>query len=194
MIHEVFGLLKDQLNAYLQVKSGVPSGVPVDSKVDFIESTEGSVFPASKISMLLVNIEEETALRPPDLYAAISADGIRRKVQPEIRLDLYILFVAGFTKATYQEGLKNLSLVIQYFQNHRVLDHHNTPGLSDSIEQLILELVTLPLSQQNEVWNALRTAYHPSVMYRVKMVVFRDDEATTAPEVRERHLALRTLS
>lgn len=194
MIHEVFGLLKDQLNAYLQIRSGVSSGAPVDNKVDFIESTEGTVFPANKISMLLVNIQEETTLRPPDLYAAISADGTRRKVQPEIRLDLYVLFVAGFTKSTYQEGLKNLSLVIQYFQNHRVLDHHNTPGLHESIEQLILELVTLPLSQQNEVWNALRTAYHPSVMYRVKMVVFRDDEATTAPEIREQRITLGTLS
>lgn len=194
MIHEVFGLLKDQLNAYLQIRSGVSSGAPVDSKVDFIESTEGTVFPANKISMLLVNVQEETTLRPPDLYAVVSADGTRRKVQPEIRLDLYVLFVAGFTKATYQEGLKNLSLVIQYFQNHRVIDHHNTPGLHESIEQLILELVTLPLSQQNEVWNALRTPYHPSVMYRVKMVIFRDDEATTAPEIKQQNISLRVLS
>lgn len=193
MINEVFGLLRDQLNAFLQVRSGVHPGDSVDSKVDFIESTEGTVFPANKISMLLVNIEEENALRPPDLYAAISTDGTRRKVQPEIRLDLYVLFVAGFTKDTYKEGLRNLSLVIQYFQNHRVLDHQNTPGLSESIEQLTLELVTMPLSQQNEIWSALRTAYHPSVLYRVKMVVFRDDSATSMPTIVEKESTLRNL-
>jgi hypothetical protein len=193
MINEVFGLLRDQLNAFLQVRSGVHPGDSVDSKVDFIESTEGTVFPANKISMLLVNIEEGNALRPPDLYAAISTDGTRRKVQPEIRLDLYVLFVAGFTKDTYKEGLRNLSLVIQYFQNHRVLDHQNTPGLSESIEQLMLELVTMPLSQQNEIWSALRTAYHPSVLYRVKMVVFRDDSATSTPTIVEKESTLRNL-
>ncbi|HET7713657.1 MAG TPA: Pvc16 family protein, partial [Patescibacteria group bacterium] len=54
-------------------------------------------------------------------------------------------------------------------------------------EQLIIELVTLSFSEQNEIWGALRVAYQPSALYRVKMVVFYDNEAReSAPTIEER--------
>lgn len=43
-----------------------------------------------------------------------------------------------------------------------------------------MELVTLPFAQQNEVWNALRTSYKPSVLYKVRMLVFQPEEPPLA--------------
>ena len=34
-----------------------------------------------------------------------------------------------------------------------------------------------------EVWNALRTTYLPSVLYKVKLVAFRDEAAASAPDI-----------
>ena len=38
----------------------------------------------------------------------------------------------------------------------------------------MLELVTLPQGEQNEIWSALRVSYQPSALFRVRLVVFRD--------------------
>ena len=48
-----------------------------------------------------------------------------------------------------------------------------------------MELTTLPFAEQNEVWSALRTTYHPSVLYKVKMVVFKDEETVATPVIEE---------
>src|SRR5271165_6839813 len=95
-------------------------------------------------------IEEETTLREPDLYSRVSPNGIRESVQPIIRINLYVLFVAQFTK--YEESLKYLSRIVQHFQNHRVFNQQNAPELSQRIDRLVLELITLPFSEQNEIW------------------------------------------
>ena len=74
-------------------------------------------------------------------------------------------------------------MVIRFFQQNRALDHDNTPALSPLIDKLVLELVTLPLSEQNEIWSALRVSYHPSVLFRVRMVVFRDADGAAVPQI-----------
>ena len=186
MIGETLIFLKNHLNAYLS--SGRDPDESPEDKVVFVdcETMDPLSFRLGAVSVLLINIEEENRLRSPDQYMRMSPDGASQKVQPEIRLNLYVLFVVRFKQ--YEEVLRYLSLIIQYFQNHRLLNHHNAPELSEEIEQLVMELVTLPFSEQNEVWNALRITYHPSVLYKVKMVVFRDEDAVGMPEAAEKIL------
>ena len=57
----------------------------------------------------------------------------------------------------------------------------------------MLELITLPLAQQNDLWSALRTAYQPSVLYKVGLIIYRDEAQTTVEPVRELELNLRTV-
>jgi hypothetical protein len=189
MIHDVLIFLRKHLNAYLQTQAGSLDDSGED-KVVFLdgEQMDPATFKLGAVSVLLINIQEENTLRAPDLYSRVFPDGVRRQVQPEIKMHLYVLFVARFKQ--YEDALRYLSLIIHYFQRHRVLTQENTPDLSDDIEQLIMELHTLSFAEQNEVWNALRTTYHPSVLYKVKMVVFRDDEGVETPAIAEP--ALRT--
>jgi len=129
---------------------------------------------------------EENTLRPADPYRAVGEDGTVYKVQPQIRMNLYVLFVARYKE--YEQGLKTLSRIIQYLQKNRVLNHQNAPELSGTIEKLIMELTTLPFAEQNEIWNALRTTYHPSILYKVKMVVVQDDAPMDSVELQEKEL------
>jgi hypothetical protein len=190
MIDKVLIFLRDHLNAYLNAISGLTPGDSGEPKVVFIDGDKMDpiTFKLGAVSALLINIEEENAIRPADPYSAVSADGTHRKAQPEIRMNLYVLFVARFKH--YEQGLSYLSQIIQHFQTYRQLTHHNAPEMSDDIEQLIMELTTLPFSEQNEMWNALRTTYHPSVLYKVKMVVFRDEDIFTKPEIMKKDLRI----
>ena len=186
MISNALVFLKNQLNAHLRV--GHMLDAPIDDRVVFLdgERTDPVTFKAGAVTALLINIEEETALRPPDRFSSVTENGTREQVQPEIRLNLYVLFVARFKK--YEEGLAHLSEIIQYFMGHRQFDAATSPELGEDLERLVVELVTMPFSEQNEVWNALRTTYLPSVLYRVKMVVFRDSQAARAAPITQRQI------
>jgi hypothetical protein len=184
MIDEALICLKSRLNTFLN--AGIMPDEAREEQVVFLEGEhmDPLSFKLGAVSILLINVEEENTLRAPDPYLKPSSNGTNQKVHPEIRLNLYVLFVARFKQ--YSQSLNHLSQIIRYFQNHRLLDHHTAPELSENIDKLVIELVTLPFSEQNEVWNALRVTYHPSVLYKVKMVVFRDDEAVRMPELKEK--------
>ncbi len=189
MISDALVFLKNRLNTHLN--SGRNPEESQEDRVVFLDgqNMEPLSFKLGAVSVLLINIEEENTLRAPDLYKRISPDGTSQKVHPEIRLNLFVLFVAHFKQ--YEESLRYLSLIIQYFQTHRVLDHHEAPELSENIEQLVIELITLPFSEQNEVWSSLRVTYHPSVLYKVKMIVFQDKDALGISEIEEKILRIR---
>jgi hypothetical protein len=194
MLDQVLKFLRNELNAYFGMVSGKQPGEVEEAKVEFVDGDkmEPIVFKLDAVSLLLVNIEAETTLRAPDPYTQVTTGGVVQRGQPDIRLNLYILFVACFKQ--YEQGLSYLSLIIKFFQSRRILDHQNSPELSDTIDHLVIELVTLPFSEQNEVWNALRTTYHPSLIYKVKMLVFRDEEAVSIPSTGEQVRRLGDLS
>lgn len=185
MLREILLLLRDALNSHLSARSeGSGSQIdqaqvvfPDSEKIDFLD------FKLGAITLLLVNIEEEHALRAADPHRWTLPDGTTQRVEPPIHLNLYLLFVARFKD--YLQSLANLSLILQFFQNHRVLDRESTPALSDRIEKLTVELLTLPFAEQNNLWGVLRTSYLPSLLYKVRMVVFRDEDGLVAPLVRE---------
>ena len=42
----------------------------------------------------------------------------------------------------------------------------------------------MPLADQNELWTSMRTAYHPSALYRVGVVLLADEDRE-APRIEE---------
>jgi hypothetical protein len=56
-----------------------------------------------------------------------------------------------------------------------------------------MELVTLPFAAQNEIWNGLKTGYEPSALYKVKMVIFEDEEPESLATISEAVVNVRTL-
>jgi hypothetical protein len=186
MIGEVLALLRDQLNAWLRQQSGKASGHAAEDKVQMLDTsakTDVVDFKVGKITLLLVNIEQEQVARPADAWHRRMPDGTTQRVQRDVRLNLYILFVARFT--VYEQGLDLLGQVLRFFQSHPVIDRTDAPKLNPEIDKLAFELVTLPLAEQSSIWSQLRAAYQPSLMYRVRMVVFRDPGGAALPAVKE---------
>lgn len=182
MIDDTLIFLRDSLNSYL-LGGAEPDDAAGEPPVRFATNDpSGTVkFATDALTLLLINLEQENVLRAPDPYVRILADGTQQRINPDVRLNLYVLCVAQFNN--YTNGLRSLSRVIEYFQRNRVFTPQSAPRLSEKIDQLVVELVTLPFGEQNEIWGALRTAYQLSALYKVKMVVFRDADTLAEPGV-----------
>jgi hypothetical protein len=183
VISDALVFLRKHLDDHLRMVLGGSQDEPSGDKVVFVDGDQMDPisFKLGAVTVLLINLEEERVLRGPDLHVRRSADGHAQRVQPDIRLILHVLFVARFKQ--YEFAWRHLSKVIEHLQSVRVFDAGVAPELPAGIEKLVVELVTLNFAEQNEVWNALRTTHHPSVLYRVKLITFRDQQATESTEI-----------
>lgn len=185
MINETLVFLKNSLNAHLTL--GRKASDPQEDPVVFLtgQSTDSISFKLGAVSLLLINIEQENVLHAPNIYRRTLPDGTVQNVNPEVRLNLYVLFVANYQQ--YEDSLRTLSDIIQYFQNHRLFTQLSAPILDDEIDQLVIELITPAFGEQNEIWGALRAHYHPSVLYKIKTLIYEGAVAKpTAPETQEK--------
>jgi hypothetical protein len=178
MIGDVLLVLKNQLNDYFRsLSAGAAEGAGED-KVAFIDvdqKGDSATFKTGAISILLYRIEQETAVRPGDPYVRVAADGSSQRVRPDISLNIHVLVVAKFKD--YAQGLQYLAEVIRFFQSHKTFDRQNTPELGEGILELAVDLVTMTVQQQNELWGLLRTTYLPSVAYKIRTLTFKDEDA-----------------
>ena len=178
MIGDVLIFLKNQLNNYFKSLSpGISVGAGED-KVVFMDGdikADSVAFKTGAVTVILYRIEQETALRQGDPYIRVSANGVSQRIQPDIALNLYVLFVAKFKD--YEQGLHYLSQIIRFFQSHKSFNRQNAPELTDGIGELAVDLVSMTVQQQNELWGLLRTCYWPSVAYKVRTVTFKDEDA-----------------
>lgn len=191
MIAEVLVFLRRHLDERLRVELGGSQDDAAGDRVVFVDGDkmDPMVFQLGAVTALLINLEEERTLRSADLHVRQAEDGSRQRAQPEIRLVLYMLFVARFKQ--YDAAWAHLSKIVEHFQSLPVLDPASAPELPAGVERLVMELVTLDFARQNEVWNALRTTHHPSVLYRVKLLAYRDRRGSESVAVGEQRIALR---
>ncbi len=189
MIDRALLFLRDQLNAYMS-RSGGGAAAGLEEPVTFLEGDklDPLTLKVGAISALLVNLEQEMVMRRDDPFVRTLADGSAVRARPEVRLNLWILFVARFH--VYEAGLAALSAVLEFFQAHPVFDGRSAPALDAAIERLAIELHTLPLSEQNDLWGSLRLAYHPSLLFKVRMIAVRDGDAAPVPAVTDPRLEL----
>ncbi|BBL70716.1 DUF4255 domain-containing protein [Methylogaea oryzae] len=186
MIGNTLVFLKNRLNNHFRTLAGGSLNDAWEDKVVFIDGDQkpdSIAFKLGAVSLVLFHIEQENLLRPADPYVRVSAEGVATKVQPDICLNLCLLFVAKFKD--YEQGLHYLSSIIQYFQANKRLDRQNAPELDKSIDHLVVEFTSLSISQQNELWGLLRAGYLPSLTYKVRTVIFRQEGGAPTTAVSE---------
>ncbi len=184
MIPNLLNMLKETANAFMKA-AGVfddPAPEPIvfpnsESKGEHLDLQLGVV------TLLLVNLEEDRSLRPDDPFQRRSNDGTTQRVAPAMPIIAHVLFAARAT--TYEQSLSYISLILECFRRTRVIDHENTPNLSNRIEKLTMELVTIPFSEQNHLWGLLRASYQPSLLYKVRVLVFQDEKGQTLPQIKD---------
>lgn len=177
VIAEVISFLRGYLDGRIRVAMGGNADDPTPDKVVFVDGSQSDpiVFQLDAVTELLINVEEDRVLRSAEPYLRRGDDGQLRRVQPDIRLSLCLLFVARFTD--YETAWSYLSMIVEEFQRMRVFDPADpTLSMPAGMDKLVVELMTLGLAEQNEIWNALRTPHMPSLLYRVKLVVVRDQQ------------------
>ncbi|MDZ7695064.1 MAG: DUF4255 domain-containing protein [Balneolaceae bacterium] len=162
-----------ELDAYLKKKMGND-----DNKKKVVLSTilkqDGEIaIDSDKVAITLVNIEEDTARKSQQPYLN-HENGARQKTNPEIKLNLFLLFVARFGK--YDEALKAISLVISFFQSRNVFDGTQYPSMDESLDRLVFDLQTMNFEQMNHLWGALGAKYMPSVLYKMRVLIVQEKE------------------
>lgn len=181
MIADALVFLRNRLNQHFKLSSNDLASGAGEDKVVFVDGDQKSdavSFRTDAVTLLLYRIERETATRAGDPYVRVGTGGVVQRVKPDLGTNLHVLFVAKFKD--YALGLQYLSQVIRFFQTNNVFDRQGAPELGGEIAELALDLVTMTVQQENELWGLLRTAYLPSVAYRVRTVVFLDENAQAA--------------
>ena len=175
MIDRALLFLRDSLNEDLLLARGI--GATTEDLVTFVDGDklDPLTLKTGAINLLLVNLEQEQQMRRDDPFRRLLPDGSTAPAAPQVRLNLHVLFAARFQ--LYEAGLAALGQVLAYFQRNRVFDQRSAPALGPEIERLSMELHTLPLSEQNELWGALRISYHPSLLFRARMIIVEDHQA-----------------
>lgn len=169
IIQSAIEFIRDQINNYLQVKLGAIDAVVIDNVI-----TQAGELNAPEICLSLINIEEEKVHKAQHPYQT-NSDGSVSLVNPEIKLNLYLLVSANFGANNYEQALLYLSHIITFFQGKQIFNHQNSPTLSEDIEKLIFDLYNIPFEHQSYVWGCIGAKYMPSAIYRVRMLSITDD-------------------
>ncbi|UCV27924.1 DUF4255 domain-containing protein [Ferribacterium limneticum] len=172
MLDVAVTFLADQFNAYLLRRTGsaslgqvVPGGI-LDEK--------GNLAIASgTVRLCLVNIEEERVLRE-QVPARIMRNGREMVLQPELKLNLTLLFAARMND--YPLTLKALSNVLTFFQSHPAFSADDYPALDSRIGKIVMELYSVTPETLNQIWASVGAKYQPSVLYRARLVTIQDQE------------------
>ena len=173
MIDSVFKFLKDEINTYLLTQTGVNT---VEVKPSQLVDDMGKyAFGEDQIAVSLINIEEERIFKSQQQDYSYT-NGQNVVLEPELKLNLYILFAANFKQ--YDESLKFISHILTFFQARRTFTREKYPALDPRVLQLCQELESPSYEQLNQIWTYIGGKYLPSVIYRVRMVVLQEQTQT----------------
>ena len=178
MIDKALEVLKNGIRDYLVQLPDLNITSQEFIHLDHIVEADGNLaLPGDSLGLSLVNIEEERVTKSQQNFGR-STDGRIVHMNPEIKLNLFVLIVANFSN--YRTGLEFLSAAIRFFQSKSVFTPADTPALDVAIQKLIVEMMTMSFEQQNHMWGSLGAKYLPSVMYKVRMLTIQ--EALAADE------------
>jgi len=167
MIYSAVSVIADLANDYLSSRFGQSEEKVIISN---IVNPDGSmaVTEPDKMILTLVNLQQET----------VNQKNYNGSTNRPVNMNLYLLFSASFNDGNYAEGLRYLSAIISFFQSHKVMNHRNTPELSDGIDKLTFEIVNQDLQNQSHLWGTIGGKYLPSILYKVRMVTFQEGVLT----------------
>jgi len=192
--------LEDYINARLKQQAEIraeQTGEPEEEineesvsfeNVALLETLKEEAQHSSNILLSLVNIEEESTLKNNPLYRTTKINGEVDYHNPPIFLNLYLL--VSVCHKQYEEAIKKLSLILQFFQSKKIFSVPNSfdpfreletnkdnPIFSDEEKadiKLNLELFSMTFEQVNHLWGSLGGKQVPFALYVVRLVKIED--------------------
>jgi len=186
MIDIALKFIMRELNSFLASRTGSKAVEAVLKGV--VDDAGKCALPEPGIGISLVNLEEDRVLnhQTPEFAErngrSVLADGKPLMVEPPVRLDLILLFTAHFKD--YQQALEYLSHILAFFQSHPVFTPQTFPSLDARILRLSPQLMSPTFEQLNQIWAFIGGKQLPSVFYRARTVLIREDvPARIAPPI-----------
>lgn len=184
MINEALNLLKNEINVYLDLKNGNPIGEKLIVLSNVALGSGDWAIPPQKLGISLINVEEEKVFKDQQTQFRNSA-GQYEQYNPELKLNLYVLICSNYVNdpqvaddTKYEQGLRQLSSVISFFQGKNVFTPENTPVMANVeyqyLKKLVIELYSYSFEQQFNFWSILGAKYLPSVLYKVRMLTYQE--------------------
>ena len=172
MLDSALTFFQEQLNNYIKVKTGGQT----EAAVSFaeVQPPKDLSLQSNAVTQLLIGLEEERIFRSGASYAHTLSNGTKMAANPNLCLNLHVLFISNFTD--YVESLRILSLVLKFFRSYRIFERQRFPSLGNDIDKLTTELVNLSFMEQGELWRSLEMPCSPSALYKVRMIAFKDTE------------------
>lgn len=133
---------------------------------------ESDIVDDDKIYLSLIQVEEEKVLKEVNHRRRKNpGDDFYSTINPEIRLNLYILVTYQYTGKNYEEALKQLSNVVTILQGKYVFTKPDFIKPSyEVLEQIVLDLYTQSLDQNSNMWQALGEKLSPSLLYKMRVI------------------------
>lgn len=178
MIGTALNYIRQRLDDHLHAEQGPDSEPETEERVVFLEGDklDPLTLPQRRISMLVVNVQEDREFRDADRFQRRHNNGHAggyERHYPDIHLELAILFIANFKD--YSTAWNQLTQLLFFFQQHPVFDRESDKDLPPSIERLTNELRSQSFQEQNELWGALRTALRPAILLRFRLITLRGE-------------------
>ncbi|WP_243754634.1 DUF4255 domain-containing protein [Flavobacterium jejuense] len=127
----------------------------------------------NKVVISLINIEQET-LQPFYVRNQKLANGNYGDLNPSLRFNLNLLITSYFDD--YDESLKFLNSVLQFFQSHVVLDATNFSTIPTGLSKLEFEIEKLNYNQMHSLWTAMGAKYKPSIVYKTRLITIQSND------------------
>ncbi len=172
MLEKPLQFIADSLDNYLRLRNRTAGIENILVLSDIVDEQGKFAVTQGTVGLSLINVEEERINRAQVPEVIRGDGGVVGYVNPPVRLNLYLLFVAHFKD--YQDSIKNISSVISFFQANNVFSPATHPELSDNIEKIVFELSSHGFEQMSYVWGILGTNYRPSIMYRMRLVAIQE--------------------
>jgi hypothetical protein len=134
----------------------------------------------NKLVITLVKLEYETNRQYSGAQKWNGAQYDR--LNPPLYFNLDILVSANFDD--YTEALRQLTLVIAFFQENLTLDRSSDPAMPEGLGPLKFEIENSASEQTHNLWTALGVSYLPSIVYKIRHVSVHSDQIKgTSPAV-----------
>ena len=164
MVDRVLSVLTERLNEYLNSYYDLPETLVVMGTPGGEDAEEGM----NRIFVSLLNVEREGAAGIAYGYGTDGGGSVSKRA-PAWRVNLCVVVSAIFEDKRYGEGLRMLSIAINFLQGQ--VQFQSSEGMKFTVE-----LMSLSIQELTNVWSMLGGRYYPSVVCKVRMLTFDNQE------------------
>lgn len=173
MISEALQYTSKTLNQFLKNKFGLSDSIVVVNKV-IAQNGTVPIENSNKVILSLIHVEQETTKSFYRKNVQMDDGNYENKPLDE-RYNLYLLVTPNFED--YNEALKFLNSVIQFFQINGVMNSSTSSVIPKGIKRLEFEFEKGDgYLQMHNLWSALGAKYQPSIIYKLRLITIASDE------------------